>query len=134
MGEVSLIPLEKITGSKGSVFHIIKNPRLKINEVYVSTVDQKAVKGWKKHLKMTLNLVVIKGDVKFTIRKNSKTYQYTIGDSNYCRLVVNPNCWVCFEGVGEENIIINCADLKHDPSETETKPFEGYDEDIFNWL
>ena len=134
MGEVSLIPLQKITGDKGSVFHIIKDPSFKIKEVYVSTVDQNSVKGWKKHLKMTLNLVVIKGDVKFTIKKNSKTYQYVIGDSNYCRLVVAPKCWVCFEGVGEENIIINCADLEHVPSETEIKPFEGYDENISNRL
>lgn len=128
MGEVTLIPLKKITGDKGSVFHIIKDPSLIINEVYVSTVDQNSVKGWKKHLKMTLNLVVIKGDVKFTIRKNSKTYQYIIGDSNYCRLVVDPNCWVCFEGVGVENMIINCADLKHDPSEIKTIEFNEYND------
>lgn len=131
MGEVSLIPLKKIDGDKGSVFHIIKDPSLTINEVYVSTVDQNSVKGWKKHLKMTLNLVVIKGDVKFTIRKNSETYQYIIGDSNYCRLVISPNYWVCFEGVGAENMIINCADINHDPSEIKTMQFDGYSDPLF---
>ena len=131
MGEVTLIPLKKISGDKGSVYHIIKDPSFTINEVYVSTVDQNSVKGWKKHLKMTLNLVVIKGDVKFTFRKKSRTYQYIIGDSNYCRLVVEPNYWVCFEGIGEENIIINCADLKHDPNEVKMINFNRYNDILF---
>ena len=133
MDEVTLIQLKRITGDNGSVFHVIKDPTLPIKEVYVSTVNKNSVKGWKKHASMTLNLVVIKGSVKFTIKKDSRVCQHIIGENNYCRLVVDPDCWVCFEGIDEENIIINCADLVHDPSEAEIKAFEGYDEDISNW-
>lgn len=126
MDEIRFIGLKKIIGDKGSVAHIIRSPDFQIEEVYMSSVDKNAVKGWKKHKSMTLNLVVIKGSVKFTFVKDLKTCEYTIGEKNYGRLVVKPGCWFCFEGLDQENLIINCADMAHDPNEVEIKPFEGY--------
>tara|TARA_B110000977_G_scaffold159698_1_gene203721 strand:- start:466 stop:921 length:456 start_codon:yes stop_codon:yes gene_type:complete len=133
MDEIRFIPLKMIPGEKGSVSHIMKSPDFFIKEVYMSTVNRNSVKGWKKHTKMTLNLAVIKGSVKFTFIKNAKTCQYTVGGKNYGRLVVAPGCWVCFEGLEEENMIVNCADLEHDPDEIELRSFEGYPKDISSW-
>ena len=121
MDEVKFIPLKKISSEKGSVFHVIKNPDFFIREVYVSTVKKNSVKGWKKHKEMTLNLTVIKGRVKFNLTKNSNKCEYIIGDHNYGRLVVQPGWWVSFEGIDEENIILNCADLEHNSEEIEVK-------------
>jgi dTDP-4-dehydrorhamnose 3,5-epimerase len=133
MDEVRFIGLKKIIGDKGSVAHIIRSPDFQIKEVYMSSVHKNAVKGWKKHVSMTLNLVVIKGSVKFTFVKGSQTCEHTIGEENYGRLVVKPGCWVCFEGLDQENLIINCADMAHDPSEVKVIPFKGYSCDVFKW-
>ena len=130
MDEVRLIPLKKIVGDKGSVFHIIRDPEFDIKEVYLSTVKKHSVKGWKKHINMSLSLVVVQGNVKFTVKKDAMTGQYTIGEDNYCRLEVQPGCWVCFEGLNDENMIINCADLGHDPEEVILRSFGGYDENF----
>jgi len=131
MDEISFIDLKKIIGEKGSVAHIIRSPDFQIKEVYMSSVNKNTVKGWKKHKSMTLNLVVIKGRVKFTFVKRTQTSEHTIGEGNYGRLIVKPGCWFCFEGLDKENLIINCADMAHDPNEVELKPFTGYQEIFF---
>jgi dTDP-4-dehydrorhamnose 3,5-epimerase len=134
MDKVKLIQLDKMSNEKGSVYHIIKEPNFKIKEVYLSSLTKKVVKGWKKHKSMTLNLVVIKGNVLFTILNGGTIEKHTIGDSNYCRLVIPPKCWVCFEGMDHENIIINCSDMVHDPAEIDLKEFNGYEKDFSHWV
>jgi len=119
MDEVTLIQLNKIHGEKGSVFHIIKEHDFMIKEVYLSSVKKGVTKGWKKHNQMTLNLVVVKGNVKFSVLCGSGRSIFEIGDDNYSRLVIPPGYWVSFEGLNEENLIINCANLEHDDSEVE---------------
>lgn len=122
--------LSRINNDKGSVYHIIKNPEFVIKEVYLSSLSKNVVKGWKQHKKMTLNLVVIKGNVKFTIKNNSNSWEFVIGDNNYCRLTLPPMNWFCFEGLENNNTIINCADIVHDPNEVNLLEFEGYEQDI----
>ena len=124
MDEIIFTELNRIRGDKGDVAHILKNPDFRIEEVYMSSVSQGAVKGWKRHNRMTLNLVVIKGSVKFTIVHNNRVYQEVIGEKNYGRLTVKPGLWVCFEGLEKENLIINCADMVHDPSEVDLKDLD----------
>ena len=121
MDEVSFFKLDKIHNDKGSVAHIIKKPSFFIEEVYMSSVKKNVVKGWKKHNRMTLNLVVIKGRVKFTFFKDNNTLEFLIGDDNYGRLVVAPGWWFSFKGLDEENLVINCADMVHDPTEVEIR-------------
>lgn len=130
MDQIKFTELKKMHGDTGSVFHVMQNCFGKVQEVYVSTVNQGSIKGWKKHFKMTLNLTVIKGEVNFFIKRGRKIKKCTLGESNYGRLTIPPNYWVAFEGVALENIIINCADLVHDPEEAENRKFEGLDENM----
>ena len=76
---VRLSPLKIIDGEKGSVLHAMKqdDPGFEgFGEAYFSTVIKGAVKGWKRHTRMTLNLVVPFGSIRFVIyddRENSIT-------------------------------------------------------------
>lgn len=132
MGEINgvfLTPLKQIKTPKGDVWHAMKKSDdgfAGFGEAYFSFVDKGAVKGWKKHKEMTLNLVVILGVVKFRLiddREESKTKgikkEFTLSPQNYYRLTVAPGVWVCFEGLGEQNMLINLADMEHNPSESE---------------
>lgn len=112
----------------GSVLHALKktDPGFKeFGEVYFSTVVKDAVKAWKLHQKMTLNLVVPVGRVLFSfldVRKKSttlnQTYKIILSQEPYLRLTIPPGIWFGFKGLSDSlNLICNVADIPHDPKE-----------------
>jgi dTDP-4-dehydrorhamnose 3,5-epimerase len=127
---VILTPLKQIYNPKGDVFHGMKKSDpgfTNFGEAYFSTIHVGEIKPWKKHLRMTLNLVVPVGKIRFVIhdeRNGSVTYGKTmvveLGSDNYQRLTVPPDVFMAFEGIGESlNLLLNVADLEHDPDEVE---------------
>lgn len=117
-----------IPDDRGKIMHIMKSSDEQYNsfgEVYCSTVFPGVVKGWHMHKKMTLNYVVLKGNIKFVLyddRKDSPTYQETqeiyIGENQYIMVTVPPLVWNGFKGIGmEEAFVINFTDIPHDPEE-----------------
>ncbi|WP_216635909.1 dTDP-4-dehydrorhamnose 3,5-epimerase family protein [Bdellovibrio bacteriovorus] len=81
---------------------------------------------------MTLSLIVISGEVRFVIyddRQDSASsgefFEVTLSQKNYARLVVSPGLWLAFQGIGiESNILLNIANIEHDPSEAVNAPIE----------
>lgn len=117
-----------IPDDRGKIMHIMKSSDDQFEtfgEVYCSTVYPGVVKGWHMHKKMTLNYVVLKGNIKFVLyddRPDSKTYQQIqeifIGDNQYVMVTVPPFVWNGFKGIGtEEALVINFTDIPHDPEE-----------------
>jgi dTDP-4-dehydrorhamnose 3,5-epimerase len=122
MDGVNLTPLKKINHPKGDIFHAMKASDEGFSgfgEAYFSTIGQGEKKGWKKHTKMTLNLVVPMGEIEFVVYdENSKEFMTVkLSQNNYQRLTVQPNLWVTFRGIGEHNMLLNLASIEHDPSE-----------------
>lgn len=139
---VLLTPLKKIHHPKGDVFHGMKKSDAGFSgfgEAYFSTINFEDTKPWKKHLEMTLNFVVAMGDIRFVIyddRGNSVTknnfFDVTLGEHNYQRITIPPGVWVAFNGVGSEyNLLLNLANLEHDPTEVERK--EKLSEIAYQW-
>ena len=67
---VTLTPLKKIGHPKGDIFHAMKASDEGFSgfgEAYFSTINKFEIKGWKKHTKMILNLVVPIGEIKFVV-------------------------------------------------------------------
>ena len=122
MEKIILTPLKIISHPLGDLYHILKSHEesfIKFGEAYFSTIEKGAIKGWKKHLKMTLNLVVPQGKVRFVIvDENTKQFNEVILSlENYQRLTVSPGLLVAFQGLEKNNLILNIADLAHDPAE-----------------
>ena len=137
MGVVSLIdilitPLKRIPTVGGDVMHALKYSDNGFNgfgEVYFSWVERGAIKAWKCHQKMTLNLVVPLGEISFVFHvKDQKNCFRTenIGEEMYCRLTVPPGIWFGFQGRGsDQSLLMNLADMDHDPGEVlRKKPSE----------
>ena len=142
MGVVSLddilvTPLKRIPTVGGDVMHGLKKSDNGFNgfgEVYFSWVEQGVIKAWKCHQRMTMNLVVPKGEVSFvfhlTNQKNSFLTE-NIGEERYVRLTVPPGIWYGFRGRGSgQSLLMNLADMAHDPDEILR---ETTSEFIYNW-
>lgn len=103
-----------------------------IAEVYMSTVKKGCTKGWKLHRKMLLNLVVVRGEIEFEfIDGRTQTANYGRRDSvvlssaKHSRLTVPPGIWMAFHGrSSDDNIVINAANMIHDPTEAITKDYK----------
>jgi dTDP-4-dehydrorhamnose 3,5-epimerase len=121
---IILTPLKQIFNPKGDVYHAMKKSDIGFDgfgEAYFSTINQYDIKGWKKHTKMTLNLVVPVGEIEFVVHDNNSKefFSVKISQNNYQRLTVKPNLWLAFKGIGINNVLLNLSNIEHDSSESE---------------
>ena len=142
MGVVSLMdilvtPLMRIPTVGGDVMHALKNSDNGFNgfgEVYLSWVERGAIKAWKCHQHMTLNLVVPLGEISFVfhIKDQENCFRTeNIGEEKYVRLTVPPGIWFGFQGRGSsQSLLMNLADMAHDPDEVLRKKTS---EIVYNW-
>ena len=142
MGVVSLTdilvtPLRRIPTIGGDVMHALKDSDDGFNgfgEVYFSWVEQGAIKAWKYHQHMTLNLVVPLGEISFVfhIKDQENCFRTeTIGEEQYIRLTVPPGIWFGFQGRGSgQSLLMNLADMVHEPDEVLRKKTS---EIVYNW-
>lgn len=136
MEGVSLHPLKHISVPKGDVFHALKctdEGFTGFGEAYFTQIESGKAKGWKRHNRMTLNLVVVYGKVTFVLfddRENSLTKgkfeAITLSPSeNYQRLTVAPGIWMAFYGAGNEtSMLMDIIPEPHDDKEGDRKSLE----------
>lgn len=141
MEGVTLHPLKRIIVPKGDIYHALKSTDegyAGFGEAYFSQIEHGEVKGWKRHNRMTLNLIVPVGTVKFVIyddREGSPTYGefaeiILSSESNYQRLTVAPGLWMAFYGEGKgTSMLMDIIPEPHDPSEASRMELEaiGYE-------
>ncbi|CAB1075335.1 hypothetical protein JY97_01025 [Alkalispirochaeta odontotermitis] len=125
---VIVTPLKRIQHPKGHVLHGMKKSDqgfVAFGEAYFSTIGRGQVKGWNKHKRMTVNLIVPVGKVVFVVYDGGEGaaanfMQVELSpDENYCRLTISPGYWFAFQGKQKVNLILNLADMEHDPDEFE---------------
>ena len=129
MDKVILTTLKQIYTPKGDVFHGMKKSDIGYDgfgEAYFSTVNKDQIKGWKKHTKMTLNIVVISGEIEFVIYDDSinKFKNLKLSLKNYQRLTVKPGLWMAFRGLEDNSMLLNIASIEHNPEEAENVSIE----------
>jgi dTDP-4-dehydrorhamnose 3,5-epimerase len=134
MENIIITPLKRIELLGGDVLHALKNDETGYNlfgEAYFSIIKYNVIKGWKCHTKMTMNLIVPVGEVKFVFYDENTFRIIEIGENNYCRITVPPGIWFGFKGIGLNiNLVLNIANLRHDPEEVQKKQISEIN---FNW-
>ena len=140
MDGIILTPLKQIYNPKGDIFHAIKKSDegfVDFGEAYFSSINLGAIKGWKRHKQMVLNLIVPVGSVRFILYDDRKDqvnqFQEVVLSfkDQYCRLTVPPMIWVGFQGIDlNPSIVLNVASIQHSPKEVDQK---ALDEIKFNW-
>ena len=126
MDGIILTPLKQIYNPKGDIFHAIKKSDegfVDFGEAYFSSINLGAIKGWKRHSKMILNIIVISGEIDFVVydEKTKDFFNIRISRNNYQRLTVKAGLWMAFRGLAEESLLLNIASIEHDSSEVITK-------------
>ena len=133
--------LKIIETNGGDVLHAMKNEDLGYSgygEAYFSTIEPGVIKGWKRHKKMFLNLIVPSGAIRFVVYDdrsdsitNGKFMDLVLSRQKYKRLTVPPMVWMAFQGSGNnQSMLLNIASIPHDPNEADQK---SLDEINFSW-
>lgn len=136
LSKQKVIPLDN-----GNVLHALKcsDESFKgFGEVYFSEIKSGAVKAWKRHKNMTMNFLVPIGSVRFILFEDTEqvsTNDYMsveLSRENYSRLTIPPMVWVGFTGISDQtSLIINIADIPHDPEEVDHLDKDAVD---FEWI
>ena len=142
---VRVVPRNRIPDERGTVLHMLKSTDpefLGFGEIYFSTVYPGVVKGWHRHVEMTLSYICIYGRIKLALyddREGSSTrgelMERFLGPDDFSLVQIPPGVWNGFKGMGTEAAIVaNCCTHPHDPSRsTRLDPFENdipYDWDV----
>ena len=137
---VKITPLREISDSRGSVFHMLRSDSddfQGFGECYFSEVLPGAIKAWKYHHTQIQNIAVPSGLMRlvlFDSRVSSNTYgnilELDLGRPKaYRRVKIPPKIWYGFACLGSmPAILVNCANIPHDPSDT--KKLDIYDDFI----
>lgn len=128
LADILVTPLNRIEAEGGDVLHALKQNDIGcvgFGEAYFSLVSRGAVKAWKRHKRMTMNIVVPMGQVKFVFRSNYKNGVdefriEEIGVDRYARITVPPGVWFGFQGLSySQSLVLNIANITHDPNEVD---------------
>ena len=139
LNSISITLLKQISTEGGDVLKILmsnEDSYKGFGETYISKINPYSIKAWKKHNKMTLNLIVPFGNVRFVFIDDStgeiKTRIEEIGETNYARITVPPGIWFGFQGIySQSSLVLNVADILHNPNEADRKPLEAFN---VNWI
>ncbi|MDO8358268.1 MAG: dTDP-4-dehydrorhamnose 3,5-epimerase [Nitrospirota bacterium] len=127
LDDVVLTPLARIETAGGDVLHAMKQSDAGyagFGEAYFSWVAGGAVKAWKRHARMTMNLIVPLGKVRFVFHLDggNEFRVEEIGVDGYARITVPPGIWFGFQGLAApKSLVLNIASIPHDPNEVERR-------------
>ena len=125
LDDILLSPLKIISVNHGDIFYGLKKSDsgyINFGEAYFSSIKHNSIKAWKRHTKMTMNLIVPIGNVLFVFYLNKKFRTIEIGEKNYFRITVPPGIWFGFKGKSQQqNLILNISDIVHNENEIERK-------------
>lgn len=124
MDGVILTLLKQIHHPKGDILHGMKKSDIGFDgfgEAYFSSIKEGEIKGWKKHKKMTLNIIVPVGEIEFVVFDANKNdfFNVKISQNNYQRLTIKSGLWLAFRGIKKNNLLLNLSNVEHNPKETE---------------
>jgi dTDP-4-dehydrorhamnose 3,5-epimerase len=132
--DIRVFPLKRIPMEWGDVLHGYKRQDCGLahfEELYFSWAKAGTVRDWKFHKKMTLNLIVPLGTIRFAfVDERAEPVPVPrieeIGEERYARLTVPPKIWFSFKAVGpQDGLLANMADILHDSDEVERRPYES---------
>ena len=128
LSDIQVISQRRIETPGGDVLHGLKAGEksfVGFGEIYFSWINKNSIKAWKLHTRMTMNLIVSLGNVRFVfgLKNSDGNFEFRIeeiGIDNYARITVPPGIWFGFKGLAaSQSLITNIANIPHDETEVE---------------
>lgn len=142
---VTVSPLKEIRDQRGAVLHMLRadSPDFGgFGECYFSELLPGVTKAWKLHRLQTqliavpvgrIRLVIYDGRADASTRGSLLVFELGRPDS-YLRVRIPHGVWYGFKCIGDAPALLaNCADLPHDPSESERRPVDS-PEIPYQWI
>lgn len=139
LNDIIITTLPRIETVGGDVLHAMKNTDIGFagyGEAYFSTISFGAIKAWKRHNEMVMNLIVPFGKVRFVFHVDESISgpdfrTIEISKEKYARITVPRGIWFGFQGLSQaDSLILNIASIPHDQGEVERK---DVNEIKFDW-
>ena len=128
---LTITPLKIINDDRGAVMHMLRADAgvfVGFGEIYFSVVNPGAVKAWKRHREMTLNLCCVSGAIRLVVfdAAEGTVREIDLGPGRpetYNLVTVAPGLWTRFTCIGDAPAVLaNCANIPHNPAEAEGLP------------
>jgi len=131
LNDIKLTDTKIIQNDSGDIVKILKcNPKKneKISEVYCSWAISKKIKAWKMQTFQTMNLFVLKGDIRFVfIDTNDEVMKIDINFNSNKLITIPPGIWYGFMCVSRDNgLILNSTDINHSPDNVKRKAVDYF--------
>ena len=127
------VSLRRFEAPGGAVTRFVRNDEpdfLGFGEVYFTSIENGAVKAWRRHSRANLLLTVVYGEVLIVLRGSSSASSYIMRSDQPSRLAVAAGTWFGFSGKSPETgIICSFSDLPHDPDEVERASVDAFPHD-----
>ena len=124
-------PLPRIETAGGEVLKAMRADEpgaVNVAEAYFSRVDPGAIRAWKLHTEMTVNVVVPVGHVRFVVHDDGHFATFDLGpEHDYSRLTIPPGTWFGFQGGDSGGLVLNRADTLHRPDEGRSRDLDAFD-------
>ena len=130
---VIITTLRQISDERGAVLHMLRCDEpgfTRFGECYFSEILPGVIKAWKCHREQTQALAVPVGRIRMVIFDNrqasttrGQVQVLELGRADaYLRLSI-PGLWYGFTCISTTPaLLVNCADLPHDPTDSEVRP------------
>ena len=134
--KILITPLKIINNDKGNVYHGLKvrdKGYIDFGEAYFSKIIFNKVKAWKRHKKMTVNIILPIGKILLVTidnRDNDKEIiqEIILSEKNYNRITIPPKIWFGFKGLSKSfSLVCNIADIKHNKNECDDRPINFFE-------
>ena len=111
LDQIKFIKQPIINVEGGNVCRVMKRSdfeEFNFQEAYFSSIDFNFIKGWKMQLKMSSNICVPIGNVKFTfVSEDFKKHKtFLIGEDNYGIITIPPKIWYSFKGISKKKELL----------------------------
>ena len=129
LDSIQVTALPRISTVGGDVMHAMKmtdEGYAGFGEAYFSWVSFGAIKAWKRHTQMTMNVVVPVGQVRFVFRcinaDGADEFRVEhIGLNRYARITIPPGVWFGFKGLDANQSLVLKRNIMHRPQKENMK-------------
>ena len=126
---IKLTTLKKIENSAGDIHKLLNSSEKDFKgfgEIYTSEVKMNSIKAWKLHKFNDLNLVVIKGKVKFVFYDNTNFREIITCENKLERIFVPAKLWFGFKCLSNStSLILSLSNEVHSEDEVLRKELKS---------